>query len=262
MLNHFSWDNISTEAFETASSRIIVRKSPSISRPARKYDRYSVPGRSGDIYIPQDAFDNYTQVYDLFLYTDEKGSELNELCEKIAAWLYTPNGYAELVDDHEDGYLRKAFFTGPFTVENDLTIFGRTTITFNCRPERFLKAGNDSIPGDEWLSLTNPTRQIARPVLDIEIPVSFSGIKIQTLYDTVTKTWIYTKQIGATHLTVDSDARAWMTEVPYAGKNVTLNGEMPLLREGETLVNVIGLDASNNELTMPDWTITPRWWTL
>lgn len=267
MLNHFSWNNVSSEAFDTDRTRVIVSKCPSINRPARRYEKYSVPGRNGEIFIPQDAFDNYTQSYELFLYTDEKGPELNNLCEKIATWLYLPEGYADLIDDHENGYLRKAYFTGPMSVQNELTVFGRTTITFSCRPERYLLSGQDKVTATDlsggWLTIKNPTHKTARPLIEITIPNNFAKVKILTLNNTVTKEWIYTVQTGATKLTIDSDARTWTAPVPYAGKYVTGEREMPLLKEGETMLRIVGLNSSGNELSgYPTWTYVPRWWVL
>ena len=136
MLNFFEWNGVSSNDFDTEVTKLIVRKSPTITRPSRKYQKYSVDGRNGDIYIPQEAYNNFTAVYDLFLYTDEKGPMLNELSGKIAEWLYSPRGYARLVDDHEMELFRLAYFTGPFDVENNLTIFGKAKAEFNAQKVR------------------------------------------------------------------------------------------------------------------------------
>ena len=265
MLNSFSWNGTSSNFFETEDCRVIISKCPTIGRPARKYDRYDVPGRNGTIIVPQDAYDNYTQSYEIFLYTSDKGRMLNALSEKVSDWLYSADGkYAELVDDHEDGYFRLAYFVGPLNVENLLTMFGRATITFSCRPERFLFAGNEAVTptlSSGWASIVNPTNTIARPKLSIDVS-DYSRVKIEQLYGDITSSWVYVKQTGATELVVDSESHSWKTSVPYAGKSVTGTG-FPLFATGETFIKVSEVNSSNADTgNYPSWSYVPRWWAL
>lgn len=268
MLNFFEWNGIASNDFDTDVTKLIVRKSPNITRPSRKYQKYSVDGRNGDIYIPQEAYNNFTAVYDLFLYTAEKGPMLNELSGKIAEWLYSPRGYARLVDDHESELFRLAYFTGPFDVENNLTIFGKAKAEFNCRPERFLICGDEFIPAEDmdegWFTLNNKTSNTAKPL--ITIPLSDAPkLKIQIRHGNEAKQWIYTKQDGAASLTVDSDKMQWASGVQYAGKNIVGDLEMPLLLPGENQVRIVNANANNSEVETnkyPAWLIKPRWWVL
>lgn len=277
MLNSFEWNGISFRDFETPAVKLIVKKSPVIPRPAKRYDKYSVRGRNGDIFIPQGSYDNYVQPYDLFLYTTEKGDDLNELAQAISDWLYEPTGYAKLVDDHEGDYFRLAYFTGPFSVENSLTVFGSATVSFNCRPERFLETGDiervvtNNLLTNGWYTLKNPTNQIAKPLIEIELnepentSAVYNGVKIQIEHGVGILSWTYMRQDQATNLIVDSDAMKWKTSVQYAGKNVTGPLEMPLLKPGESKIRVVGLNSNGTEVASnqyPKWTIKTRWWKL
>ena len=264
MLNSFSWNGVEIDSFETVDTRLIVRKCPSLSRPMRKYDRYSVPGRNGDIIVLQNAYENYTQDYEVFLYTDSQGVKLNALCGSVAQWLYSASGYAELIDDHEPAAFRLAYFVGPFNVENLLTEFGRATISFNCRPERYLISGNEVVtPTLEsgWATITNPTGMTAKPQIRITLG-NYNRIKIEQLHDDVTNAWIYEKQTGATELVVDSESYSWQTEVAFAGRNVT-GTDFPLLHTGNTYIKVSEVNSSGADTgNYPSWSYVPRWWTL
>ena len=56
-----TWNNVTSD-----SLGIFVEAAPFYVKPKRKVDVYSVPGRSGDIIRPQDAWDNVDQDYEIF----------------------------------------------------------------------------------------------------------------------------------------------------------------------------------------------------
>lgn len=119
-----------------------IEKFPSFVKPKRKYTKYSVAGRNGDLYMMQDAYENVSQEYEVW---SKKGQWTD-----IIEWLYEDgdltieellnletNGYHQLKDTYDPDTIRVATFIEETEVENIRNRYGRATITFDCRPERF-----------------------------------------------------------------------------------------------------------------------------
>jgi len=155
---YLEWNGVNTNTLE-----IIVESSSSNSRPERKMEVYSVPGKNGDVIRQEDAWQNINRSYEICV---GNGQDKNtpEKFRAIAEWLYGPGGYKVLKDSCEPGYYFLAYFKGPFDVDNMLSRYGRAKITFSCRPERYLVT--DNLHGTN-LSIRNPTSHPAYPLLKI-----------------------------------------------------------------------------------------------
>lgn len=143
MLNEywFEWNGVRSTSFASNVSSLHVSKAIKFSSPKRKYTKYTVNGRNGDVFVLQDAYENMTISIEVFLYNIHRDpssyKDLSTLCHNIAKWIYGPRGYAKLKLYGKDGYYL-ACYNGPFDVENTLYQFGKATINFDCRPENFL----------------------------------------------------------------------------------------------------------------------------
>lgn len=167
-MGKFVFNNISSENYD-----LVIEKLPSLSRPARKFSLYQVPGRNGDIIEQYDAYENITISYNVwFANNDFDSRTAATVAREIAGWLYNANGYCVLEDNFEPDVFRLAYFNGGLDIENELTKYGRATINFVCRPERFLKSGNKliTITSDrqpEFYTLYNPTSFTAKPLIKV-----------------------------------------------------------------------------------------------
>lgn len=125
---------------------VYVEKYPVRPVPQRKQEVFSVPGLSGDVIVAEDAWENVEQDYDVYLSAEAAG--LPAVAGPAVAWLHGAKGYARLEDDYNPDIFRMAAFAGPADLANILNAFGRATIKFNCKPQRFLKSGETPIaPG-------------------------------------------------------------------------------------------------------------------
>lgn len=122
----FTFDGINCESFG-----MYVEQYPHRRAAKRKRRFISIPGRSGDLTETEDAYENETDTYKVFL---KAGASFPETCRMIAEWLLFPRGYAVLTDTYNTGYFREAVYTGPLDIESELNEFGRATITFNRKP--------------------------------------------------------------------------------------------------------------------------------
>lgn len=116
------------------------------SAPQKAYTFYNIPGRNGALLGNEHRLENINVRYEAFIYTDFD----NQLAA-FRSFLLSIDGYAKLSDSYHPDEYRYAVYQGPFepTVEqtNDA---GKFTITFSCKPQRYLLSGDASyywVPG-------------------------------------------------------------------------------------------------------------------
>lgn len=110
--------------------------------PARDVKRVSVPGRNGDLLIDGGKWNNIDVTYPAYIHTDyfnQIEAFRSEICRK--------RGYQRLEDSYHPDEFRLASFTGGLEPDATRTFYqsGRFDITFNCKPQRFLKSGEQPI---------------------------------------------------------------------------------------------------------------------
>lgn len=240
----------------TASDTLGVRieRSPRIIRPRRKSDVVTIPGRNGDIVFMQDAWDNYVQPYDIFFGT---GADLSAetAADAVSAWLHSASDYARLEDTFEPDIYRLAYYTEETDIENALTEYGRTTIRFNCRPERFLKSGETATTISSTSgTISNPTGFASRPL--IRVNCSGSGT-ITVANPTAGKTYTVSLSSISSYIYLDCDEQnAYRTSGDNQNNKVTITagGEFPRLWPGSNTISRTG--------SVTSVVITPRWFRI
>lgn len=234
-----NWNGITSD-----SLNCIVERYPAHTVPQRKQSAISVPGRNGDLLLQQTAYSNYIQAYDVYLSGPRNGSKLPDVARAVAAWLNV-GGYRKLIDDYTPDTFRMAFFQGPLELENTFNLYGRATIEFNCKPQRFLNSGEtaQTITASGG-TITNPTAYNAKPL----ITVYGSGAATLQVGECVC-----TLSSINTSITLDSDTENAYNGTTNLNSTVTIP-EFPELIPGNNAVTWTGGITSVQ--------ITPRWWTL
>jgi len=220
-------------------TNVLIENAPETNRPARKVDRYEVPGRNGDIVVAQDAWENVPRTYDLVAY----GGDYNQMTSALMEWLYAPSGYQRLEDSFDALVYRLAYVSEATDIENLVNENGRCTVSFECDPRRFLKTGESAVTLSGTGTITNPTRFTAKPV----ITVSGSGNgTIECGGNTITIAGIYD---GMTIDCEQMDAYAGTTNL-----NNLVSGSFPVIPGGEQTIIITGGITSIS--------VVPNWWTL
>lgn len=237
MRNTFTFGGVSSD-----SLGLHIEYCPEQNRPARKMERYSVPGRNGDIIVAQDAWENIEQSYDIW----GGNGTINDATAvgySLADWLFSQNGYQRLEDTYDTQHYRRAFFEGPYDFMSVMRRRGRATITFSCDPRRFLLSGETAVTLTGTDTIDNPTSFTARPLL--EVHGSGNGT-IECGGKTITITGIYDGMI------LDCDAQ----DAYYPGVNLNslVSGEFPVIPGGTQTITITGGITSVE--------VTPNWWTL
>lgn len=229
----------------------MVERVPNMDRPERKYDRYSVPGRNGDIFVMQDAWENVEQSYDIW-WEDSISATVAEGGYTLSEWLFGTSDYATLTDDFDPDHYRKAVFLGPYDVENTMQKLGRARITFDCDPRRFLNSGLNwiNINSGAYTYITNPTPFVAKPVVELEDSTA-TGHQIKVENGADASALIIAAGVGSF---IADSSRESITYSDGTPAFASVSGTYPLLWPGENELIIYGYFDSAK--------IQPNWWTL
>ena len=218
---------------------LVVERFPEVILPSRKHEKVSVPGRNGDILIQQDAFENVSQRYEIYISAEQ--TRFTPISHKVAEWLCV-KGYQRLEDSYFLDTFRLAAFQGGLEIENILNRFGRATIEFDCKPQRFYKFGdffNDMANGQKLL---NPSPFTAKPVLVT------SGTGSATI--TINNNTLELEDCN--NMTIDCEImQIYQNNV---SKNGTIEGDFFELPKGESEITWSG--------GITGIKLKPRWWTI
>ena len=133
-----TWNGISSDTIG-----VIVEKIPNRYIPTRRFSPQQVAGRNGNILLVDKSFPNVEQEYEVYLSAEAQG--LPSVARACAEWLMGPDGYCRLEDSYDTTVYREAFLMGGYDLENILNKFGRCTITFSCKPQKYLLTGDTPI---------------------------------------------------------------------------------------------------------------------
>lgn len=104
-----------------------------------KYDSsfVSIPGRNGDLIVPNRRYENTQVSYSVYL-SAKNSQQLADSITKIKAWLYAqPDRYHILKDSYDKRFFRYALFNSSLDIEDELNKIGVFTVSFNCKPFRY-----------------------------------------------------------------------------------------------------------------------------
>ncbi len=144
---------------------------------ARDLTFTQIPGRSGDLITDNKRFKNVKINYDV---TAVEGiHDIPEIARRLKSRLLSEVGYFPLSDSYDPNYFRLASYSDEFDLEQELPSLGSSSISFNCKPFRYLIEGQRAIILTEPQILTNPEFFPANPYVKItgegDITLSING---------------------------------------------------------------------------------------
>lgn len=209
--------------------------------PQRDVSKITIPGRNGDLIKDNGRWLNIQVPYNIVVM-----EHFLERTDEIRAWLNEPVDYVRLEDTyHPDVYRLARFSSGIEFVTKAYNRTGKATIVFDCKPQRFLKSGEQETEMSNGGTIYNPTRYKSRPL----ITITGSGDGSVSIGDyTITLTGLNT------YIIVDSEMQDCYREGLSANNLVALSNGFPLLSPGQTTVSWTG--------GVTGVTIQGRWYTL
>lgn len=224
---------------------ISVEHPPVFAYPERVYEKVHVPGRNGDVIVDTGAYNNVTAKYDISFGSYEK--RYTEMAYAASRWLHSALGsYARLEDTYDPEHYRLAAYLEENEFENIVMQGGRVSIEFDCKPQKFLKTGENTILVEKTESIvSNPTIYTALPLIKIHgsgeanFRIGETFISISEITD---------------GMIIDSDVEDVYFENENKNPVTTMSDGFPILKAGDTLITF------SEGITSLE--IVPRWWTL
>lgn len=136
MKNTLIFGNVNTKDFGAW-----VTGSQTYSAPERDIEIVSVPGRNGDLIIDNGKWNNIEVSYPAFIqsnFDDNMSALRSAMCRQL--------GYQRLEDSyHPEEFRLGTFVDGIYPDMRQRNESGEFTLRFNCKPQRFLKSGEEPI---------------------------------------------------------------------------------------------------------------------
>ena len=226
-----------------------IEKKNVFSSPKYDVQFKGIPGRNGDLILPNGRYPNGQVTYSVFL-PAKTTQELADKITAVKAWLYSEQDqYHTLSDSYDTKYYRKAVFAAKLDIEDELNRIGVFTVSFSCHPFRYNQAGADIIACTaSGETLFNPNAFTSKPYIKVYGKGSGS-LTVQAANKNATWHFESIKE----YTEVDSEQMNC-----YKGaelKNDTVSGSgFPLLYPGD---NTIVFDGGITKVE-----IIPRWVTL
>lgn len=252
MMNYFLIDGKPSLDFG-----LVISGAGTYASPQKRYEEVDIPGRNGKLLLNTDTFfDNVEVTYDSFLYENLVAPSkveyvnpydrrtLNQKLSNLRSFLGSRKGYFKLEDTYHPDEFRLGYYAGGEEVEVDPGFrYIQMTLSFMCKPQRFLKEGENPVDFTSSGTISNYTSFDAKPLIRAYGTGSF------TLNGT-------TVRINSTdyYMDIDCDLMECYKDSTNCNGNVTLTaGKFPVIAPGDNKITLNGISKL---------TITPRWWVL
>lgn len=205
------------------------------------YTSISVPGRTGDLHRGNNRYKNTKR--ELIVFAGEQAEQrLSALNESLLSL----TGYQRLqTSSHPDWYTQGQYTGGMMPRQNPGFTVGRASLNFDCKPQKWLVSGENTISVSDGDTITNPTLYPSKPLLMVtgQGTLTIGRYSIEVLED-------------VTDMAIDCDMeKAYSTETAenYNGKIRVYLNDFLLIQPGENEVTL------SSGMTL---SVVPRWWTL
>lgn len=135
--------------------------------PERDVEMIAIPGRNGEYALDHGRFNNIDVVYPAGIgeasqtsFSDKLKEFRNQLASRV--------GYSRLEDDyHPDEFRMGIYKSGLEASPVAYNRAGEFDLTFNCKPQRFLKSGEQRTQFTSSGAITNPTLFESKPLIEM-----------------------------------------------------------------------------------------------
>lgn len=238
-MSYFIFNGISSESMD-----IRIKSKNVYSAPKYDVTLTAIPGRDGELISPNGRFGNVSVSYTCFL-PAKSIAELSDKLTKVKNWLYIePNKYHDLMDSYDVRFMRKALFNSKLDISDECMKIGVFTISFSCKPLRYLISGLTKQTFSGAAVLTNEFNFTAKPY----IKINGRGKGTLTINN---KVWNFETLNGYTEC--DSELMNYYHDTTLKNDTVTGDG-FPELVHGENRIEFGGGITSIE--------IIPRWVSL
>lgn len=134
--------------------------------PERDTELVTIPGRNGDYNLDRGRWKNTKITYECAMGADTEADFLTGI-DAFRNMLASRIGYKRLEDEINTGEYRQAVFADGFDVDYIDPKAAAFSVVFECKPQRFLTAGETAQAVTSGGTVTNPTLYPASPQLQV-----------------------------------------------------------------------------------------------
>lgn len=223
---------------------IEIESCPEYISPEKDYEIIHIPGKNGDVLIDKGSYKNIERTYDVTFGADR--NTFTRKANSVIEWLHSSSGYTVLEDSYEPEYYRLAMYKEVCSIENLLEQAGKFTITFNCKPQRYLKTGDKALMITESSNIYNQTGFASLPIITIN---GSGNVRLMIGKYMV----LLTMEVGKP-VTIDSEIQDVYSGAINQNGIVTMPNGFPKLVAGNNLISI------SESITSLE--VIPKWWTL
>ena len=154
--------------FDNVSSRtygVYITGEAVYNAPKRDVEMITIPGRNGTFALDNGRFENIEVTYPAGIYAETE-ADFRQAISDFRNFLCSRKGYVRLSDEYNPGEYRMAVYKSGLDVDPAMLRAGEFTITFDCKPQRWLTSGETAVAITSGDTLTNPTLFESGPLLE------------------------------------------------------------------------------------------------
>lgn len=150
--------------------------------PSRDVEMITIPGRNGSFPLDHGRFENIEVTYPAGVFADNE-ADFADAISDFRNMLCSASGYCRLEDEYNPDEYRLAVYKSGLEVEPAALKAGEFDITFECKPQRYLKSGETEVTIGASTTLTNPSRFASFPEIQVKGDgiVAFNGYEVDVI---------------------------------------------------------------------------------
>lgn len=205
----------------------------------RRVESVEIPGRNGNLTVSDGAYNNVTRKYLMYV----KGDIVSRIRD-FRNFLNINPGYQRLEDTFTPEEFRLAQFSSLFEVQTSDRKTAAFEIEFECKPQRFLRSGEQKVILTESGQIVNPSYQTSTPLVRVY------GTGTVTIGDI-----LIAIKSASSYTDIDCEAESAYKGSTDCNSNIVLtDGKFWKLESGR---NAVTLGTGISRVV-----ITPKWWHL
>lgn len=140
---------------------IYLQREIEFSAPIPNVEKQSVIGRNGDILFESGTYANRTATAICFCLDKDVQNSLNE----VNTFLFKKNGYRRLEIQSDPDHFWLARIKNGAQITQRANLLAPFSIVFDCKPQKFLRSGEELFSFSHESTLFNKTWNIAKPLI-------------------------------------------------------------------------------------------------
>ena len=160
------WKMFTFDGVTSGSLGVAILGDGAFNAPERDVEMVAIPGRNGDYILDKGRYMNIEVTYPCTLVADSV-ADFPQAMADLRSLLCSKTTYCRLEDDYNPNEYRMAMYKSGLEVDPMVLKAGTFDITFECKPQRFLKSGETAVSVTSGDDVTNPTPFPARPMLEV-----------------------------------------------------------------------------------------------